>query len=172
MKLFLSRLPLALALAGFLLAPLFAQDVTDEPAGPAEPPYKVGDLLQEGGYEIALDDGTAMNFRMVDDQIRLYFLDEDKKVIEPPYTSGSVRFADVKTGRNFYRIERLPEDLGLGSLVKKPRPHRSLVILTLDTGNPDEPKQFSFRYLPSMNPAPLGDAADSAGAAGDPNSMY
>jgi len=166
------RLSAGLFFACCLFSGLFAEEAAEEPAGPAEPPYKVGDLLQEGGYEVALDDGLAMNFRMVDDQIRLYFLDEDKKVIEPLYTSGSVRFADIKSKRNFYPIQALPEDLGLGSEVRVPAPHRSFTILTFDTGNPDAPKQYSFRYLPSMNPAPLEDAGESAAESGDSNSMY
>jgi hypothetical protein len=148
----MNRFPHFLPLLAAFLLPLALPSQEEEVPVPAEPPYEAGDLLGEGGKDIELGEEMTLNFRRVDGYIRIYFVDAERLIVEPPYESGSVRFdRDDVRGRFFYPVARLPEDLGLGSDARRPGPFNSLVYLTL--GADDE--RFTFRYATSMDPAPV-----------------
>lgn len=73
-------------MAGLLfMAPVVnAQETTEEEEG----------VLPELGVYISYGEGS-INVRLVDNRMRLYFLDAEKKVIEPSYPVAVIRYENV-----------------------------------------------------------------------------
>ncbi len=159
---------LLLLFACLLLAgPLQAKD--EKPLEPAEPPYEEGDLLGPGGHDESIGGGISMNFRLVDGYIRIYFVDQDRLIVEPPFDSGSVRFSrrDIEKGRIFYPVERLKDDLGLGTYDLRYVPFIAFTVVTLSPSGGGSEQVVSFRYNTStMDPGSAG-AADRNGSDDD-----
>lgn len=154
-------LPLKIALGMLLgVVPLVAQDAS-EAAPPAagekvipteisEPPYTVGDLSASIGHIIDDDGfGNKISFRIVDNKIRIYWLDSDNLIIEPPYASGSVRFTGSNPGKAFHSVSRMSGDVGLGAPGILRPPHILNVILALKDPGSEDFKSFAFRYTPA-----------------------
>ncbi len=148
----------------FLFGVLSAQDAktpevaTDGekviPTEISEPPYKIGELISKEGYYIKDDGfGNTLNFRIVGNKIRIYFLDKDKLIMEPPYSVGNVQLRGSVSGRSFHGISRLSGDVGLGAPGFIRPPHLFNLILALQVPNSEDYKSFAFRYSPNLSAA-------------------
>lgn len=121
---------------------------------PSEPPFEVGDLPLKSGYTIEREDAPDLNFRIVDNKMRLYWLDEEGLVMEPEVKVVSLRFDERSirdTVRSFYRLQRLSDDTALGSPYNLPVPHRYYVTILIKPSDSDEVESHRFRYLPAMD---------------------
>lgn len=139
---------------------IWAQDTETEviiPTEVSEPPYEVGDLISDDGYSIDLGEEKSINFRIVGNKIRIYWLDENKLIMKPPATGAIVRIPNISGGGRVYNYaEPLSEDVGLGSPAFIPPPHIFNVILTIQPyadASESEMTTYSFRYSPDMNPS-------------------
>ena len=133
---------------------LFAQQESPVPLEPSEPPFEVGDLPLESGYMIERKGQPDLNFRIVNNKMRLYWLDEEGLIMEPEVSAVSLRFDKRRlpaTTRYFHRLKRLSEDTGLGSPYILPVPHRYFVTIIIAVPDSDEVKSYRFRYLPAMD---------------------
>lgn len=144
---------ISLSLAVGCLAAQVADEETVIPTEPAEPPYEEGDLLDDAGHTIDREDRPDLNFRIVDNRIRLYWLDEDRLIVEPEVDEATLRFRGTVRGRAFHRLTRLSGDLGLGTPTIMPPPHIYQVILFVGTDAEGEPESYAFRYTADMDPA-------------------
>jgi len=118
----------------------------------SEPPYAVGDLISEQGHYIAQDDGTTINFRLVNNLIRIYWLDANRLIMEPPVNAATVRFTGSVRGRPYNRANRLAGEPGLGAPGAVLPPHSLNVVLVLSAdGEDDSASSYAFRYTPDMD---------------------
>jgi hypothetical protein len=131
---------------------LFAQ-AGEVPPEPSQPPFEVGALPVKGGYMIEREGLHDLNFRIVDSQIRLYWIDEDGLIAEPDLATAIVRFTGSVRGRSYFQIQPLSGDIGLGSSYRLPQPHIYNVVLVIGGGGADEgdSETYSFRYTPAMS---------------------
>lgn len=121
---------------------------------PSEAPFKIGELPLQSGYIIERKDAPDLNFRIVNDRMRLYWLDENGLIMEPTVPEVSVRFDDRglrETIRTFFRIDRVSDDIALGSPYILPVPHRYYVTILIQPPNSDDFESYRFRYLPAMD---------------------
>ena len=58
----------------------------------SDPPYAVGQLPSTQGYYIKRPEQTSINYRIVENKIRVYWIDENGLIAEPELTLGNVRF--------------------------------------------------------------------------------
>lgn len=142
------KLTLLCPLIFALLLPLHAQESTSGDAAAEEekelpeysnPPYSVDDRAIIQGYYQALADGISLNFRILDNRMFVYWVDEDDLIVEPQAPSGNVRFLAGVRGKNYYAMEPLPGEAGMGS-VGGPvlAPHNFTVILSLEKEGSEE----------------------------------
>lgn len=137
-----------------LVPSLFAQEESATLPEPTEPPFKVGDLPLESGYTIEREGAPALNFRIVNDRMRLYWIDEDGLIMEPELPEISLRFDERSirdTTRAYHRLKRLPDDTALGSPYALPVPHRYYITLLIKSPDSEELETHRFRYLPDMD---------------------
>ncbi|CAA6692934.1 MULTISPECIES: hypothetical protein [unclassified Lentimonas] len=127
----------------------------------SEPPYEVGELPSTQGYYIERDDQTAINFRIVGNRMRVYWIDENGLIAEPESTGGSVRLKGQPKIRDFFGLSPVSGDAGLGSAgIVKP-PHLFTVYLSLEQADSKELVTHSFRYTIAMDtPEPNADSAN------------
>ncbi|MFQ3243377.1 MAG: hypothetical protein ACI9JZ_003088, partial [Lentimonas sp.] len=108
---------LALVLAFFaLLLPLGAEEVAvEEQEIPevSEPPYVVGDHANFQGHYIALEDGISLNFRIVGNLVRIYWVDADDLILEPQSQKGSLRFRGSIRGKAYHGLVSIGDQAGL-----------------------------------------------------------
>lgn len=134
---------------------LFAQQEEALPE-PSEPPYEVGALPLKSGYTIERENAPDLNFRIVENKMRLYWLDKEGLIMEPEITSATIRFDD--SGRlDYHRLKGLSDDAALGSPYILVKPHRYYVTLVIGPPELDEVESYRFRYRPTMDkvaPAP------------------
>lgn len=150
MKAYISILFLGLA------SSLFAQEEPPALPEPSEPPFKVGDLPLKSGFIIEREDAPDLNFRIVDNRMRLYWIDENGLIMEPTVSEVTLRFAD-SSGRDYHRLKRVPGDTGLGSPYIVAPPHRYYITLLVKPVDSEEVESFRFRYMPTMDEvAPSG----------------
>jgi hypothetical protein len=139
----------------FGLVPLIdAQEELAELPEPSEPPFDVGDLPLESGYTVERQGAPDLNFRIVNNRMRLYWIDEDGLIMEPEVPAVSLRFDERsirETVRSFHRLKRLADDTGLGSPYLLVVPHRYYVTLLIKSPDSEEVESYRFRYLPSMD---------------------
>lgn len=140
-----------------LLLPLCAQESTSGDSAVEEekelpeyshPPFSVGDRAIIQGHYIPVDDAISINFRILNNRMFVYWVDQDDLIVEPQASSGNVRFLAGVRGRNFFAMEPLPGEAGLGS-VGGPilNPHNFTVILSLEKAGSGEWKTYpTFRY--------------------------
>ncbi len=81
---FLSALAISL-LAGASFSPLLAQSDGGDEEG----------MMPEMGAYIDASDGGFINIRIVGNNFHLYFLDAEKKLIEPTYKRALIRYENV-----------------------------------------------------------------------------
>lgn len=158
-----SIVPYTALLVSWMLVPLAAQTEPSQaeleeqekelPTEVSDPPYEVGDLVVETGYYIERGpEQTSINFRIVDDKIRIYWIDSDGLIAEPESTKGSVRFRGSVRGRSFFSLKLADEGSGLigvpGSVLA---PRIYSVNMFLEESESEEPLNFSFRYTPSLD---------------------
>lgn len=150
MKIPLHIFPIGLALVLFCL---FAQAEEKEiPTEISQPPYEVGDLVTEQGYYIDRgEDLPKVNFRIVDNRLRVYWIDADGLIAEPEHAKASVRFTGSFRGRAYHGLTTLPSGVGLGSAGIIPPPHIFNVILVFPPVDDGEPASHSFRYVHKMD---------------------
>lgn len=137
-----------------LASSLFAQEETAVLPEPKEPPFKVEDLPVESGYTIERKDAPDLNFRIVENRIRLYWIDDEGLIMEPEVSEVSVRFDERglrETTRAFHRLKRLSGDTALGSPYMLPVPHRYFITILLRSPESDELLSYRFRYTPEMD---------------------
>lgn len=125
---------------------------------PSEPPYEVGALPLESGYTIKREGAPDINFRFVDNKMRLYWLDEDGLVMEPEFEAATVRFTRVLRGRDFHRVKLLSDEAALGTTYNVPPPHIYRVVLVLDGSNGEEGETFYFNYSLDMDKVAVPDS--------------
>lgn len=133
---------------------LFAQGEPTVLPEPKEPPFKVGDLPIESGYTIERKDAPDLNFRIVENRMRLYWIDDEGLIMEPEVSEVSLRFDErglSETTRAFHRLQRLSGDTALGSPYILPVPHRYFVTILLRSPESDELLSYRFRYTPEMD---------------------
>lgn len=117
----------------------------------SHPPYEVGNLVTEKGYYIKRGEAPSINFRIAENKIRIYWIDEDGLIAEPGFEVATVRFTGTQQARNYHRAELLPQKAGLGSPTIVPPPHTFNVVIVLgEEGDPDQ-ETHAFRYVPAMN---------------------
>ena len=117
----------------------------------SEPPYEVGELPSTQGYYIERGDQTTINFRIVNNRMRVYWIDENGLIAEPESTGGSVRLKGKPKIRSYFALAPVAGDAGLGSTgIVKP-PHLFTVFLSLKQADSDELTTNSFRYTIAMN---------------------
>jgi hypothetical protein len=165
--LFTSFLTVALLWGGPTLAQTTAENPPESPpenssdAGEpqiptevSEPPYAVGDLVVEQGYYLDRgEDANRINIRIVDNQFRLYWIDENGLIAEPEATEATLRRLGSVRGRPYHQLSLLPEGAGLGTTVLVLPPHSFNAILYIGEAPDRAELTHSFRYLPSMNAA-------------------
>jgi len=129
-----------------------------------EPPFEPGDRIKrEGEYFDRKNGQGEVNFRIVEKNIRVYFLDEGGRVIEPPYPEGNVRFRNERRNTSYVYLQPLTEDTGMGSprLIRKPHIF-SASMSFFDSDDEDAGSEnYSFRY------SALQQDAEGDGAGGD-----
>ena len=114
----------------------------------SHPPYSVGDRAIIQGYYKPLADGISLNFRILNNRMFVYWVDEDDLIVEPLASSGNVRFLAGVRGKNYYLMESLSDEPGLGS-VGGPvlEPHNFTVILSLKKEGSEEFETYpNFRH--------------------------
>ncbi len=117
----------------------------------SEPPYEVGQLPSQQGYYIEREGQTSINFRIVANKMRVYWIDEDGLIAEPEATVGNVRFSGLSKKRDYFGLTPLAGDVGLGSEGIVRLPHLFNVVLYLKTGESETGESHTFRYLISMD---------------------
>jgi len=143
---------LYILLLGF--APLLVAQEEPVPPEPSEPPFKVGDLPLKSGYTIEREGAPDLNFRIIDNKMRLYWLDEEGLVMEPEVPAVSLRFDERSirdTVRSFHRLKPVPGDTALGTSYNLSVPHRYYITLLIKPSDSDELESHRFRYLPAMD---------------------
>lgn len=137
-----------------LVPALYAQEETEALPEPSEPPFEVGDLPLKSGYTIDREDSPDLNFRIVNNNMRLYWIDDDGLIMEPEVSAVSLRFDERSirdTVRAFHRLKRLSADTALGSPYNLVVPHRYYVTILIKPAGSEELKTYRFRYLPAMD---------------------
>jgi len=141
--------PLLLA----LLIPLYAQESSsaeEEKELPeySQPPYSIGDRAIIQGYYVPLVDDISLNFRVLNNRMFVYWVDADDLIVEPKALHGNVRFLAGVRGKNYYAMEPLPGEPGLGS-VGGPvlPPHLFTVILSLKEEGSEAFETITFRHV-------------------------
>ena len=125
----------------------FAQDA-EIPTEVSEPPYKVGDLVVEQGYYIDRGvENPKINFRFVENRIRIYWIDANGLIVEPESSTATVRFTGSVRGRAYHGLKLLPSNAGLGSAGVVVPPHLYNVILVFPAKNGGEPTTHSLTRL-------------------------
>jgi hypothetical protein len=145
---------LCIALLPFSIVLVAEEPATEErviPTEISEPPYEVGDLPSEQGYYIQREGRTSINFRIVHNKMRVYWIDDDGLIAEPEASAGNARFPLINKTRNYYGLSPLPGDVGIGSEGIVRLPHIFNVILYLKNENGEGGESYPFRYLNSMD---------------------
>ncbi len=123
------------------------------PTEVSEPPYEVGELVVEQGYYIDRgEEATRINFRVVGNKIRVYWIDADGLIAEPEAQVASVRLRGSIRGPAFQQLELLADDAGLGAPRIIGPPHIFNVILTIE--NPEDHNDttiHTFRYTTALD---------------------
>ena len=138
-----------------------AGDTSDKPEAEAEaeveekelpeysyPPYSVGDRAIIQGHYIPLVEDISLNFRILNNRMYVYWVDVDDLIVEPQALSGNIRFLAGVRGKNYYAMEPLSGEAGLGS-VGGPvlKPHNFTIILSLKEEGDEEFKTYpTFRH--------------------------
>ena len=139
---------------GLALLTLFAHGRESTLPEPSEPPYEVGARPLESGHIIERKGAPDLNFRIVENRMRLYWLDEDGLVMEPEVPTVIIRFDRTRLParvRDFHQLKRLSDDAALGSPYILVPPHYYFVTLVLSPTGSEDTESYRFRYTPAMD---------------------
>ena len=118
----------------------------------SDPPYSVGARATIQGHYIALDDDVSINLRILNNRLRIYWVDKDDLILEPLTTAGNVRFRGSTRGPTYLGMELLGGEAGLGSIGRPLlKPHIYNVILNLEKPDSEEFDTYAFRYTTKMS---------------------
>lgn len=129
-----------------------AERINAADQNPAENPELEEGLLPEMGTYFETEDSYGkvtgfVNLRIVQNRFRLYFMDKDKKIIEPLYEKAYVRFEDPD--RNYdnqtVALSPLGDYLTSSRIIKKP--HRFYFNLILKDDSGKKPMYLPRRLL-------------------------
>lgn len=116
---------------------------------------KLEERITSGGFDF-YQDGYILHLRMVDQKMQLIFLNEDREVIQPPYTQGTMRLDYTRQkasneGQIFMPLE-LMNNLYLQSARNIRLPHYFFAYITLT--NSDDKKMYlpRARITPEITP--------------------
>lgn len=130
---------------------------------PSEPPYEVGALPLESGYTIKREGAPDLNFRIVENQMRLYWLDAQGLIMEPEVLTVIVRSDKRRLPsrvRDYHQLERLHDDTALGSPYILVPPHYYYVTVVISPADSDDVESYRFRYTPALDAVAASPAAD------------
>lgn len=131
---------------------LLAQEKVEMPE-PSEPPFEVGALPLESGYTIEREDAPNINFRIIKNKMRLYWIDDKGLIMKPEVDASTIRFDSTNlpdTTRDYHRLKLLSDDTALGSPYFLRVPHRYYATLVLKNPETGEISSYRFRYVPKM----------------------
>jgi len=136
-----------------LLLSTFAFAEEAEKPEPSEPPFEVGAMPMESGYTIKREGAPDLNFRIVESNMRLYWIDEEGLIMEPEVTTATIRFEQntLRETRFLHQLNRLPDDAGLGSPYLLRLPHLYIMTLVIEDPKTGEIESHRFRYTPDMD---------------------
>ncbi len=138
----------------------------------SEPPYEVGDLVVEQGYYIERgEDATRINLRIVDNSFRLYWIDADGLIAEPEAKVATVHLQGSFRGLPYHRLEKLPDDAGLGAQSIVLAPHIYNLILAIEDPAGGEPSTYRFRYTSDLD-VPVDPTTQASGGKPKAPSKY
>ncbi len=114
---------------------------------------KVGDSLDELGHTFERPGESSLNLRIVDNNFRLYFLDEEGKIMEPDRDLGALRYDPRREDPEFLRLSPAEEKPYLTHVRYIRRPYVIRIHLVLqnegdpevDTDKNQEIYNFMFR---------------------------
>lgn len=133
------------------------------PTEVSEAPYEVGQLPMEQGYYIDRGEGaTKINFRIVDNKPRLYWIDENGLIAEPEAKVATIRLIGKVRGRPYQQLTKLAADAGLGGMGILPPPHVFRVDLVIE--DPEDSTNITshnFRYTVEMDIAKEPETAEA-----------
>lgn len=119
----------------------------------SEPPYVVGDHANFQGHYIQLEDEISLNFRIVGNLVRIYWMDADDLIVEPQSKKGSLRFRGSVRGAAYHGLVAMTDQAGLVSASGYVlTPHIFNVILNVEPLEGEGLNNYTFRYLPTMDP--------------------
>ncbi len=141
--------------------PVLGDGIVEIPTEISEPPYAIGNLVVEQGYYIERgEEASRINVRIVDNKLRIYWIDANGLIAEPEYSSAVVRFTGSVRGRAYHALSLLPEGAGLGAPGIIVPPHLYNVILVFPATEGEEPVTHSFRFTPLLD-VPVDPTADA-----------
>lgn len=120
----------------------------------SEPPYQVGQLPSQQGYYIERPGQTSINFRIVANKIRIYWIDADGLIAPPESTAGNVRLNGKPKIRSYFNLQPITAAAGLGGKGIVRPPHVFNAVLYLQQAEGGVGEGHTFRYLMSMD-API-----------------
>ncbi|MFP4166430.1 MAG: hypothetical protein ACLFUF_04585 [Opitutales bacterium] len=157
------RLSCAFFVLGLPLAG--AQEAETKKREIAEPPFEVGDHAPESGYYADAGDGVQVNFRIIENRMYVYWIDEEGLVIEPRTEEGNIRFRGSVRGRPYRSLRAMDEGAGLVASGPAPMPHSFNVLLNLESPGEeygeDEYETYGFRYTPKLDATKDGNESES-----------
>ncbi len=117
----------------------------------SEPPYQVGQLPSQQGYYIERPGQTSINFRIVANKMRVYWIDADGLIAEPESIAGNARLNGKPKIRSYYNLQPISAAAGLGGEGIVRPPHFFNVVLYLKQSEDGAGEVHTFRYLMSMD---------------------
>ncbi len=120
----------------------------------SEPPYAVGDHATIQGHYIPLEEGISLNFRLVNNIVRVYWVDADDLIVEPQSKGGSLHLQGPFRGLARHILALQSDEAALGSVRGFVySPHIMSVILNVQPLEGDDLNTYTFRYLLTMDAA-------------------
>jgi hypothetical protein len=103
------------------------------PSEVSEPPYPVGQLPSQQGDYIERPGQTSINFRIVANEIRRYWIDADGLIAPPESTAGNVWLNGKPKIRPYFNLQPISSVAGLGSQGIVRPPYFLNVVLHLNS---------------------------------------
>ena len=148
-----------LSLALSLYAPLLAQTSEEKviPTEVSQPPYAVGDLVVKQGHYIERGgEQAAINLRLENNQVRVYWIDADGLIADAEAQTGSIHIKGTGVkGNPYQQLQPLAGNSGLAGQRAIFPPHNFFTRLVLVDSASGASKTHTFRYTPAMNTATM-----------------
>jgi hypothetical protein len=150
-------IPVACFALGALSLPIAAEQLVPAeveekviPTEISEPPYQVGQLPSQQGYYIERPGQSSINFRIVANKIRIYWIDADGLIAPPESSAGNVRLNGKPKIRSYFNLQPISAAAGLGAKGIVRPPHIFNTVLYLNQAEGGGGELHTFRYLMSM----------------------